>query len=170
MVAHRILGGSSSSLSVSCPSLGSELIAAACAHLWSLLRWYSAFCGHMGKESPLLCTLKQWSLASWAGPDFFLDSLPASCGALATFRLCSRNQPQSSPWDLTSKAQASALSPHLPWRVSRQAFLPGEFWLAVILCMGISPLCPLHPCCCALLRGSEAPPRQLPVFTSEGAS
>ncbi|XP_061042851.1 pleckstrin homology domain-containing family A member 1 isoform X6 [Eubalaena glacialis] len=49
-----------------------------------------------------------------AGPDFFPDSLPASCGAPAPFRLCSRSQPQSSPWDPTSEARASAPSPDLP--------------------------------------------------------
>ena len=32
----------------------------------------------------------------------------------------------------------------------------GECWSAPILCAGISPLCPPHPCGCALLRGSEA--------------
>ena len=35
VLAHRLLGGYSSSLSVSCPSLVSALISAACAHLWS---------------------------------------------------------------------------------------------------------------------------------------
>ena len=35
VLAHRLLGGGSSSLSISCLSLGSALIAAACAHLWS---------------------------------------------------------------------------------------------------------------------------------------
>ena len=44
--AHRLLGGCSSSLTVSCPSLGSALIAAARARLWSSFRWRS--------ESPLL--------------------------------------------------------------------------------------------------------------------
>ena len=34
----------------------------------------------------------------------------------------------------------------------------GECWSAPLLCAGISPLCPPHPCCCALLRGSEAYP------------
>ena len=34
----------------------------------------------------------------------------------------------------------------------------GECWSTPILCAGICPLCPLHPCCCALLRGSEASP------------
>ena len=86
----------------------------------------------------------------------FLDSLPDSCGTLAPFRLCSCSQPQSSPWDLTSGAWASAPSSHLPWQVSRQASWAGERWSALILCAEISLLCPLHPCCCALLSGSEA--------------
>ena len=43
----------------------------------------------------------------------FPDSLPASCGALAPFRLCSRSQPQSSPCDPT-EARASAHSPARP--------------------------------------------------------
>ena len=93
---------------------------------------------------------------------FSPDSLPTSCGALATFRLCSRSQSQSSPWDLTSKARASAPRPHLPWCVSKPASQAGEFWLAPILCAGISPLCPLHPCCCALCHGSKASPPALP--------
>ena len=46
----------------------------------------------------------------------------------------------------------------------------GECRLAPILCEGISPLCPLHPCCCALLRGSESSPLPPPISTSEGAS
>ena len=97
-----------------------------------------------------------------AVPELFPDSLLASCGALAPFRLCSRSQHQSSPWGLTSEAQASAPSPHPPRRVSREASWAGECWSALILCAGISPLCPLHPCCCALLLGSEASPRHLP--------
>ena len=105
---------------------------------------------------------KKKSFASSAAPEFFPDSLPASCGTLAPFRLCSRSQPQSSPWDLTSKAWASAPSRHPPWRVSRQASWAGECWLAVILCAGISPLCPLHPCCCAVPHGSEASPLRHP--------
>ena len=146
MLAHRVLGGSSSNVSVSCPTLGSELIAVTHAHLWSSLRQCSAFCGPTGKESLLLGTLKQWSLASSAGPDFFLDSLPASCGSLAPFRLCSGSQPQSSPWDPTSEARASAPSPRPPRQVSRQASRAGERWSAPSLCAGISPLCPPHPC------------------------
>ena len=85
-----------------------------------------------------------------------------SCGALAYFRLCSRSQFQSSPWDPTSKAWASAPSSHLPRPVSRQASRSGECWSAPILCAAISPLCPLHPCCCALLRGPEASPLHHP--------
>ena len=103
-------------------------------------------------------TPKQWSLASSAVPDFFPDSLLASCGTLAPFRLCSRSQPQSSPWGLTSEARASAPSPKPPWQMSRQASQAGKCWSALILCAGISPLCPPHPRCCALLRVSEASP------------
>ena len=108
------------------------------------------------------CTQKQCSLASPASLDFFPDSLLASCGALAPFQLCSRSQPQSFPWDLTSEARASAPSPHLPWWVIRQTSQAGECWSAPILCAGSSLLCPLHPCCCALLRGSEASPPPTP--------
>ena len=163
MLAHRLLGGCSSSLSVSCPSLLSTLIAMAHTRLWSSFRRCS--------ESPSSRTPKQWSLASSAAPDLFPDSLPASCGALAPFRLCSGSQPQSSPWDLTSKARASAPSPRPPRRVSRQASRAGECWSAPLLCAGISPLCPPHPCGCALLRGSETPLLRPPtVSTREGAS
>ena len=108
------------------------------------------------------CTRKQRgkkkSLASSAAPDFFPDSLPASCGALAPFRLCSRSQPQSSPCGLTSEARASAPSLHPPRRVSRQASQAGECWWAPVPCAGISLLCPPHPCGCALLHGSESSP------------
>ena len=101
---------------------------------------------------------KKKSLVSSAASDIFLDSHPATCGALAPFRLCSGSQPQSSPWGLTSEAKASAPSPHPSRRVSRQASWAVECWSAPILCVRISPLCPLHPCCCALLRGSEVSP------------
>ena len=94
----------------------------------------------------------------------------ASCDALVPFRLCSRSQPQSSPWDLASETRASEPSPPPPWRVSRQASQSGECWSALILCVGISLLCPLHPCCCTLLHGSEASPPPPPVFACKGAS
>ena len=106
MLAHRLLGGGSSSLSVSCPSLGSTLIAAAHARLWSSFRRCSESCVLAHPKTMVSCLL--------AGPAFFLDSLPASCGTVAPFRLCSCSQPQSSPWDLTSEAQASAPSPARP--------------------------------------------------------
>ena len=48
--------------------------------------------------------------------------------------------------------------------MSRQASQAGECWSAQILSAGISPLCPLHPCCCALLCGSEASPLCPPQF------
>ena len=112
------------------------------------------------------CTRKQRgkkkSLASSTAPAFFPDSLPASCDAVAPFRLCSRSQPQSSPWDPIYKAGASAPSPHPSRWVSRQASRAGDCCSAPILCAGISPLCPPHPCCCVLLHGSEASPLRHP--------
>ena len=42
--------------------------------------------------------------------------------------------------------------------MSRQASWAGECCSAPSLCAGISPLCPPHPCGCALLCGSEASP------------
>ena len=91
---HRLLGGEvwivtcactqaswwfSSSLSISCPSLGSALIATPHAHLWSSFRQCS--------ESPLLShqetKSQEKSLDSLAAPDFFPDSLLASHGTLA---------------------------------------------------------------------------------------
>ena len=146
--AHRLLGGGSSSLSISCPSLVSALIAAPRARLWSLFRRCSESTLLARPETMVSCLLGRSRL--------YPDSLPASRGTLAPFRLCSHSQPQSSPWDLTSEARASAPSPHPPRRVSRQASRAGECWLAPILCVVISPLCPLHPCCCALLRGALA--------------
>ena len=118
--------------------------------------------GTQGRNPLSSCTPKQWSLACSSGPDFFPNSLLASGGTLAPFRLSSGSQPQSSPWDLTSEAQASAPSPHLPWWVSRQASQVGECCSAPILCAGKSLLCPLHHCCCALLRGSESSPPPTP--------
>ena len=116
----------------------------------------------LGRNPLSSCTLKQRSLASPESPDFFTDSIPASCGTLAPFRMSSRSQPQSSPCNLTSETRASAPSPHPPQRVSRQDSQAGECWLALILCVEISPFCPLHPCCCALLRGSKASPPSTP--------
>ena len=54
--------------------------------------------------------------------------------------------------------RASAPSPRPPQQVSRQASRAGECCSAPILCAGISPICPPHPCGCALLHGSEASP------------
>ena len=157
MLAHRLLGGCSSSLSVSRLFLGSTLIAVARTRLWSLFRWCS--------ESPLLAHPETMVSCLLGRYRYFPGPLPASCGTPAPFRLCSCSQPQSSPWSLTSEARASVPSPHPPRRVSRQASWAGECWSAPIFCAGISPLCPLHPCCCTLLRGSEASPHHLPPFS-----
>ena len=100
------------------------------------------------------------SLASLAAADLFLGSLPASCGALTPSGCVHAANPLS-PWDPT-EAGASAPSPRLPRRVSRQASRAGECCSALSLCVGISPLCPLHSCGCALLHGSEASPLHHP--------
>ena len=60
VLSHRILGGCSSSLSISCPSLVSTLISAARACLWSSFMWCS--------ESSLLThpkTMVSWPLGSF---------------------------------------------------------------------------------------------------------
>ena len=171
MLAHRILGGCSSSVSVSCLSFGSELLAELMPISGSPLGGALPSVGKQGRNPLSSCTPKQWSLVSYAGADFFPNYLPDNCGALAPVRLCSRSQPQSPPWDLTSEARASDPSPRPPQQVRRQASQAGECWPAPILFAGISVLCPLQPCCCALLHGSKAsPPRPIPVFASEGAS
>ena len=109
MLAHRLFGGGSSSLSVSCPSLGSTLIAAARARLWSSFRWHS--------ESPVLArceTKRQEKVSCLFGSCRLFPGLPPSQLWCANpFRLCSRRQPQSSPCDPT-KARASAPSPAHP--------------------------------------------------------
>ena len=58
----------------------------------------------------------------------------------------------------SNRNQSLSSQPRPPRRVSRQASRAGECCLAPSLCAGISPLCPPHPCGCALLRGSEAYP------------
>ena len=59
---------------------------------------------------------------------------------------------------LSDRSPSLSSQPRPPLRGSRQASHAGECCSALILHAGISPLCPLHPCGCALLRGSEASP------------
>ena len=109
MLAHRLFGGGSSSLSVSRPSLGPVLIAVARARFWSSFRRHS--------ESPLLArreTKRQEKLSCLFGSCRLFPGLPPSQLWCANpFRLCSRRQPQSSPCDPT-EARASAPSPARP--------------------------------------------------------
>ena len=146
-------------------SLVSVLIVAVPTCLWSMFKQCS--------ESPLLThleTIVSWLLGSSRLSTVLssrllvqiLQFLPVSHGALAPFRLCSHSQPQSSPWDLTSKAWTSAPSPHPTQWVSRQASKAGGCWSTLISCVGISPLCPLHPCCCTLFHGSKDSPQHTP--------
>ena len=60
--------------------------------------------------------------------------------------------------------QSPSLSsqPCPPRWLSRQDSWAGECCSAPSLCAGVSPLCPPHPCGCALLRGSEASPLHHP--------
>ena len=146
----QILGGCSISLSISCPSLVSMLIAAARARLWSSFRRFS--------ESPLLTHPKTMVSCLFGWSRLFPGLPPSQLWRTIPLTLCSRRQPQSSPWDPTSEARASAPSPRPPRRVSRQVSWAAECCSARILCAGISPLCPPHPCGCALLHGSEASP------------
>ena len=153
MLAHRIFGGGSSSLSVSCPSLGSTLIAAARARLWSSFRRRS--------ESPLLAhqeTKRQEKVSCLFGSSRPFPGLPP--GQLwRTSPLQAVFTPPTPVLSLRSDRSPSLSSqPRPPRRLSRQASWAGECWSAPSLCAGISPLCPPHPCGCALLRGSEAPP------------
>ena len=162
MLEHRILGGSGSSISGSCPCLGSELIAAARACLWSSFRRCSAFCGHTGKESPLLA-LPETKVSCLSGSSSLFPGLPP--GELWCTSPLQAVFTQPTPvLSLGSNLQspASAPSPHLPWWVIRQASQVGECWSALILCAGIPPLCLLQLCCFTLLHGSEVSPRPTP--------
>ena len=58
----------------------------------------------------------------------------------------------------SDRSPSLSSQPSPPRRGSRQASQAGECCSASSLCAGISPLCPLHPCGCALLRGSAASP------------
>ena len=153
MLAHRLLCGGSSSLSVSCPSLGSALRAAARARLWSSFRRRS--------ESPLLArreTKKQEKVSCLFGSCRLFPGLTSGyLWCTKPFRLCSR---PASPSPLPAIRPKPSLSsqPRPPRRLSRQASRAGECCSAPSLCAGISPLCPPHLCGCALLRGSEASP------------
>ena len=112
-----------------------------------------------GALSPLSSrTRKQWSLASSGAPDLFPGLPPSSPWRTSPLQAVFTPATPVLSLDPTSEARASAPSPCAPRRGSRQASRAGECWSVPLLHAGISPLCPLHPCGCALLRGSEAPP------------
>ena len=139
MLAHRLLDGCSSSLSISCPSLGSTLTAAARARLWSWVRWCS--------ESPLLALPKTMVSCLFSRSRLF-PGLPPGYPWRPSPLQAVFMQP-TPVLSLGSDLQSPSLSsqPRPPQRVSRQASRAGECWSAPILCAGISPLCPPHPCC-----------------------
>ena len=113
--------------------------------------------GTLGRNALSLCTPKQWSLASPAGPDFFLDSLPASCGALTPSGCVHTSNPSLLPgiWPPTQDS-APSLHPLQRW-ADKPLRLVSAGWHRS------SPLCPLHPCCCALLCGFKASPSAQPA-------
>ncbi|XP_049556634.1 uncharacterized protein LOC125961775 [Orcinus orca] len=106
------------------------------------------------REGRCLLPLRQVQTFSWTPSQLAVVINP--------FRLCSRCQPQSSPGAPTNRSPSLSSQPRPPWRVSRQASRAGECWSPPILCARISSLCAVHPCCCALLRGSEASPLRHP--------
>ena len=99
---------------------------------------------------------KKKSLASSAAADLFPVSLPASCGAPTPSGCVHAASP--SPLPAIRPKPSLSSQPRPPRRVSRQAPRAGERRSAPSLCAEVSPLCPPHPCGCALLRGSEASP------------
>ena len=146
MLAHRLLGGGSSSLSIACPSLGSALIVAtravSGAPLSSAVNLLSSRTRKQRGEKK--------SLASSAAADFFPVFPPSQLWGANPFRLCSRRQPQSSPCDPSLSSQ-----PRPPRCVSRQASRAAECCSAASLCAGISPFFPLRPCCCGIRADSR---------------
>ena len=149
MLAHRLFGGGSSSPSVSRPSLGPALIAAAHAHLWSSFRRRS--------ESPLLAhheTKRQEKVSCLFGScRLFLVSLPASCGALTPSGCVHAANP--SPLPAIRPKLSLSSQPCPPQRVSRQASRAAECCSVPSLCAGISPFFPLGPCCCGVCADSR---------------
>ncbi len=90
-----------------------------------------------------------------AAPDLFQDSVPASCDALTPAGCVHAANPSPLP-ALRLKPEPQLPAP--PAVAGEQTSLSaGECRSALILCAGISLLCPPHSCCCALLRGCEAP-------------
>ena len=98
----------------------------------------------------------------------FPDSLPASCGELAPFRLCSHSQPQFSLWDLNSEPEASTPSSALSQWVSRQASHAGECWSAPILCEEISRFALCTPVAGLSFVALKLHPWHLPSLTVNG--
>ena len=96
---------------------------------------------------------KKKSLASLAAADFFLVSLPASCGALTPSGCVHATNP--SPLSAIQPKLSLSSQPRPPRRVSRQASQAGERCWAPSLCAGVSPFFPLHPCCCGVHTDSR---------------
>ena len=83
------------------------------------------------------CTSKQWSLASLAGQEFFLDSLSVSCGALVPSGCVHAANPSPLPgvWPPKPEPQLPA-PPHPAHPGGEQTSLSG-WWVLI----GTDPLC-----------------------------
>ncbi|XP_054940023.1 protein cornichon homolog 3 isoform X3 [Physeter macrocephalus] len=96
-----------------------------------------------------------WELIKEGSSRLLPELLPAP------FRLCSRRQPQSSPWDLTSEAQASAPGPRPLWQVSRQASRAGRHRSSVWDSLCFALCTPVAALSSAALKLRPHPPRRL---------
>ena len=158
MLTHRLFGGGSSSPSVSRPSLGSALIAAARALLWSSFRRRS--------ESPLFVQRNKEARKSLL-PLRQLQTFSRSPSRLAVVRqpLQAVFTPPAPVLSLRSDRSPSLSSqPRPPRRVSRQASRAAECCSAPSLCAGISPFFPLRPCCCGVRADSCGSRQSLKFF------
>ena len=149
--------GSSSSISGSCLSLGSELIAMVHAVSGACLGGALPSVGTQSRNPLYSSTPKQWFLAFLEGLEIFPDSLPASCGALAPSGCLHAANPSPLPgvWPPKPKPQLPAPTHPNGWAEKCLRLVSADWHWS---CVGISPLCPLQTCCCTLLRGSEASP------------
>ena len=161
MLAHRLLGGCSSSLSVSCLPLMSTLIAEAHARLWSSFMWCSEFSFLAHPEPMVSCLLGSSRLFPGLAPGELWYTSPLQSVFMQPSLVLSLGS------ELRSQSLSSQSPP--PRWVSRQTSQASECWLAVILCAGISLVCPLHPIAVLSSVALKLPSRH-PVSTSEGHS
>ena len=127
MFAHRFLGGCSSSLSVSCPSLVSTMIAAACTLLWSSFRWCS--------EAPLL-EHSETMVSCLLGRSRLFPRLPP-CKLWRTSPLQAVFTQPTPVYSLGSELQTQSLSSQPPPAPAAEQTSLSGWWVL----LGSHPLC-----------------------------